>query len=298
MRILITGASGFLGRAVLHELARGHHQIRVLALPGTERAIARPSAVQIVSGSLQDAGVLDRATKGIEVAIHMAGSLPGNAPAEIWRTNVDGTQRLARSCARNRVHRILFTSSTSVYARASLPYARDITESERVRQRARNRIEFYGLSKARAEEALLEVHRQASLQYTIVRSPVIYGSRNGWDRKFIERLRALPPRALAGASSQRNLQWLHVEDFARAVAAAIADKRAIDQVFNIAGATLFSAQDIALAFRSLELGLAGGQRRRFAPEVLRYAIDKARSRLNFNPVIDLREGCRRILTLR
>jgi nucleoside-diphosphate-sugar epimerase len=297
MRILITGASGFLGQAVLRELVRGHHQIRVLALPGTERAIAPTSAVQIISGSLQDAGALARATKGIEVAVHMAGALPGSALAEIWRTNVEGTQRLARSCARNQVRRVLFTSSTSVYARASLPYARDITESERVRLRARNRIELYGLSKARAEEALLEAHRQASMEYTIVRSPVIYGSRNGWDRKVMERLRMSSRRALAGAPEQRTLQWLHVEDFARAIAAAVADKRAANQVFNIAGAALFSAEDIVLEFRALELGLAGRQRRRFAPEVLRYAIDKARSRLDFNPAVDLREGCRRILTM-
>ena len=87
MRILITGASGFLGRAVLRELVHGHHQIRVLALPGTERAITRAGAVQIVPGSLQDAAALDRATKGMDVAVHMAGALPGSALAEIWRTN-------------------------------------------------------------------------------------------------------------------------------------------------------------------------------------------------------------------
>jgi nucleoside-diphosphate-sugar epimerase len=296
MRVLVTGATGFIGAGVVRMLSEEHHQVSVLALRGTEHAVTHVGVAKIVLGGLDDSTALDKATRGVDVVIHLAALLPNHPPAALSRTNVVGTRNLMHSCTRNQVRRIVFASSTSVYAQSSWPLAHGITEHSPVRMRAGNRIEFYGLTKAQAEQAIVDAHQRSTLEYVILRSPVVYGSTDGWDRKVLEGARLLPAPALS--APLRNLQWLHADDLNRAIKVSAFDARAANEVFNIAGIEVFSLGDIALTFRAIERSIPVKHPLLPARPQLRYSVDKARARLGFIPRIDLREGCRRQLALR
>jgi len=295
MRVLVTGASGFIGMPATRLLVRGGHRVRVLAQPGTEAPVRNLGVTDIVSGDLDNTGSLKRATQGIEVAVHLAGVLPGARPATITRVNEHGTQALLRACLSNRIRRFVLASSTSVYEAASGRRAQGINESAQLRSTASNAVEFYGLSKVRAEGFVGKAHAEHRLSHAILRFPMVYGSASGWDRQLIDRIRNQPWSALSPLAAAPNMQWIHVEDAARAILLAVTRAGALEGAFNIAGAELFSLREIALLVSDIDAAHAaavGSSEMRKRP--LKYEIGKARQQLGFAPSVALRDGLRNL----
>ena len=182
MTIALTGATGFVGRAVLDEAQRRGVTLRAL----TRRAQPACEGVQWVTGTLSDDTGLAQLVDGAEAVIHVAGLTNSPDPADFHEANVVGTQKLLEACRTARAKRFVFVSSLS---------ARE------------PRLSQYGHSKAEAETVV----QASGLDWTIVRPPGVYGPR---DIDYFEMFRSarlglvpLPPR---GASS-----IIHVDDLAR-----------------------------------------------------------------------------------
>ncbi|WP_369025755.1 NAD-dependent epimerase/dehydratase family protein [Qipengyuania sp. RANM35] len=182
MTIALTGATGFVGQAVLD--AAGQREAALRAL--TRRAQPARENVAWVEGGLGDADALAGLCEGADAVIHVAGLTSTPDPAEFEEANVAGTARMIEAAKATKTRRFVFVSSLS---------AREPG------------LSAYGASKARAEE-LVEA---SGLDWTIVRPPGVYGPR---DVDYLEMFRSaklgivpLPPR---GASS-----IIHVEDLAR-----------------------------------------------------------------------------------
>ncbi|PCN48745.1 nucleoside-diphosphate sugar epimerase [Curtobacterium sp. 'Ferrero'] len=110
MRVLVTGASGFLGRATAAAVRDAGHQVRTVQ--------RRPSAVpgvEDVLGSVTDPELLGRAVDGVDAVVHLAAkvSLTGD-PADFARVNVDGTRSLLHAARSVGAGRFVFVSSPSV----------------------------------------------------------------------------------------------------------------------------------------------------------------------------------------
>ncbi len=182
MSIALTGATGFVGQALLDEANRREQPIRAL----TRRPQAARSLVEWVEGDMSNPVALALLCHGADAVIHVAGLTKATDPAAFTEANVTGTERLLAAANEKKIKRVVFVSSLS---------AREPG------------LSAYGASKAKAE-ALVET---SGLDWTIVRPPGVYGPH---DVDYFEMFRSakfgfvpLPPR---GASS-----IIHVADLAR-----------------------------------------------------------------------------------
>ncbi|RDG36606.1 NAD-dependent epimerase/dehydratase family protein [Streptomyces corynorhini] len=115
MKVLVTGASGFLGGHLVEGALRAGHQVRVLVRPGQDHALpAALPEVERVHGDLGDAAALSRAAEGVDVVHHSAArvTLYGTR-AQFWETNVAGTERLLTAARSAGARRFVFISSPS-----------------------------------------------------------------------------------------------------------------------------------------------------------------------------------------
>jgi dihydroflavonol-4-reductase len=113
--ILVTGASGFVGAAVVRQLLQAGHEVRALIRPTSSRTNLVKLPIEIVQGDLRDAGSLTRAMAGIRFVFHVAADyrLWARRPQEIVQTNVEGTRALMEAALRSGVERIVYTSSVA-----------------------------------------------------------------------------------------------------------------------------------------------------------------------------------------
>lgn len=165
MIVVVTGASGFLGRAVAAELVAAGHEVRTL-----QRRPSQVPGVTDVLGSVTDASLVARALDGAEGVVHLAAkvSLAGD-PADFRRVNVDGTRTMLDAAERAGVSRFVQVSSPSVaHAGAALA---GVGAEPASPEHARG---DYARTKAEAE--LLALSRDsASMRVVAVRPHLVWG---------------------------------------------------------------------------------------------------------------------------
>ncbi|WP_134677799.1 UDP-glucose 4-epimerase family protein [Ectopseudomonas khazarica] len=188
MRVLLTGASGFVGRAVQARLlADGLHRLRcaqrkapVAPLAGVEYCLAP---------SLEAEADWSQALADVDAVIHCAARVHvmheqvADPLAEFRRANVEGTLRLAQQAVAAGVRRFVFVSSIKVNGEQTLPgqayRADDVSDA----------TDPYGISKREAEDELLALAAETGLEVVIVRPPLIYGP--GVKANFLSMMRWL-----------------------------------------------------------------------------------------------------------
>lgn len=112
---LVTGATGFVGSAVVRALLAEGHSVRVLARPSSDRRNLADLPVEVAEGSLTDAASLRRAVEGCRHLFHVAADyrLWVPDPQAMLSTNVDGTRSLMRAAMDAGVERVVYTSSVA-----------------------------------------------------------------------------------------------------------------------------------------------------------------------------------------
>lgn len=166
--IAVTGASGFVGRRALSDLARPNH-----AVIGIVREAGTKSMRAV--GEIGPDTDWTRALAGVEVVVHCAARAHvmrerAENPMPFYRSvNVGGTRRLAEQAAHLGVRRVVFLSSVKAAGERSAP-GRPLTVSDTPTPE-----DDYGISKREAELALLEVGAATGLETVIIRPPLVYG---------------------------------------------------------------------------------------------------------------------------
>ncbi len=165
MKALVSGATGFVGAAVARALLREQWQVRVLARRGSDRRNLQGLDVEIAEGDLSDSSSLQRAAQGCEGLFHVAADyrLGARDPAELYRTNVEGTRNILSAAQRSGVRRIVYTSSV-----ATIGIPPDGTPGdEQSANSLENMIGHYKRSKYLAEEVVREA-AQGGMSVVIV----------------------------------------------------------------------------------------------------------------------------------
>lgn len=205
-KVLVTGASGFVGQAVCSALlSRG---VTVLAAARSElQPVPGQGTVKLseMSGDTDWSRVL----QGVDGIVHLAARVhvmrdtAADPLAEFRRANVDATRRLAEQAAEAGVKRLVFVSTIKVNGEETAP-GRPFRESDPPAV-----TDSYGRSKLEAEQALAEVSARTGLQTVVVRPPLVYGP--GVKGNFLSLLQACRrrlPLPLAGIDNRRSLIYL------------------------------------------------------------------------------------------
>jgi len=114
-RSLLTGATGFVGAAVLRQLLTAGHSVRALVRKDSPRSNLAGLEVECVEGDLRDAASIGRAMTGIDAVFHVAADyrLWARDPEEIRRSNLEGTRHVMTAALRANVERVVYTSSVA-----------------------------------------------------------------------------------------------------------------------------------------------------------------------------------------
>jgi nucleoside-diphosphate-sugar epimerase len=170
-RVLVTGATGFVGGVLCEALSRSGFVVR--AALRSDRDVPPSIAEKAIVGDIDSRTDWDSALAGVSHVIHSAARVhvmhdsPANAQLYL-ETNALGTARLAAAAARAGVERLLYLSSIKVNGEETT--GRGYTAAD-----VPNPLDAYGTSKWRAEQALHEVAAGGKLHCAIVRPPLVYG---------------------------------------------------------------------------------------------------------------------------
>jgi nucleoside-diphosphate-sugar epimerase len=231
VRVLVTGAAGFIGHHLVPRLASEHEVVAVVRRPPGSSL----GAATILQADLMDSALDEVLPGGVDVVVHLAQAylaFPEHG-GEIFAVNAGSTQRLAEWARRTGVRRFVFASSGSVYA----PAVRPLREDDQTRPQA-----FHPATKLMAE--LLLGFYEESMAVTRLRLFAPYGP-GQTDRmipRLIETIADGRPVRLSRGGEPR-LNPIHVDDLVGIIDQAIAGAGA--PVVNVAGPRAVSIADIA-----------------------------------------------------
>jgi len=305
MHVLLTGASGYVGAAILDRLVSSGCAVRVLALPETVERLVHRDRIEVVEGSLADGAILTRAVQGIEVVLHFAAALPSQATSDIIAINVRGTESLLEASVASGVRRFVVASTMAVYDPVLRRSRWPIREDSPLLAPGRRARSHYPQSKIDVENLVRRFHERTGLEYVIIRFPIVYGPGAPLVENYIQMVLSRPSLITSGASLAPGMQWIQARDLAAAADLARTRAEAANEVFNVAGGVLFSMRDM-LECIAEQNGLAlppvrergailtaMSERLARAPG-LKYDIGKAERLLGFRPQANLRESLKEI----
>ncbi|MBN9532517.1 MAG: NAD-dependent epimerase/dehydratase family protein [Alphaproteobacteria bacterium] len=209
-RILVTGASGFVGSAVARLAVQRGYDVGVLVRATSSRANLEGLDCEIVTGDMRDPASMERALKGVRFLLHVAADyrLWARDPEEIVRNNVEGTRATMEAALATGVERIVYTSSV-----ATLKPLNRCAADETSRHDEQSAIGAYKLSKLLAERLVEKMVAERGLPAIIVNPSTPIGPRD---------IRPTPTgRIIVEAATGRmpafvdtGLNLVHVEDVA------------------------------------------------------------------------------------
>lgn len=227
MRVLITGANGFLGRHTVDRLLQRGHQVRAFVRPAARlEHLGWSAAVEVFRADLRVGQDLAQAFSGVDALIHLAACVSGDEDTQ-FSSSVIGTERLLDAMATTPVKRLVYASSVVVYdwsrARGEVDVEGPLADKI-IYQR-----DGYDVAKLWQERVVQRRTRDHGLDLTVLRPGFIWGRGN----EYLYGIgRSIGPLHLV-VGPLNNLPTTHVENCADCFVEATENPRAIGQTFNV-----------------------------------------------------------------
>jgi NADH dehydrogenase len=213
VKILVTGATGFVGSHVVPHLIAAGHEVRALA-----RGAARvPAAVELVEAGVDDPSALADAARGADACIHLVAIIVERGTQTFERVNHQGTVNVVRALREVGVRRLVHLSALGAGPDERFPYLR---------------------SKWLGEEAV----RASGLDWTVLRPSVLYGEGAGFFRPIVWTLRWMPVYPMVEGGRTR-FSPLSVQDLAACIARCL-DGAAVTETLDLGGPEVLTFADI------------------------------------------------------
>lgn len=233
MRVLITGANGFVGAWLSTFLAERNHHVRCLVRAGSDRSSLTHRALEFALGDVTNTESLRRALEGIDVCYHLAGIRRGTTRDDFLRVNAEGTRAVAEAMVATGARRLVLCGSLA----ASGP-SRD--GRARVEDDPMQPEEWYGESKAEAERILFSF--QDRLEVTSCRPARIVGPGDHENLTFFKLVKRGIVLKLLGR--ERRISFIDVEDVLEQLVLQGERKEAVGQAFFCASAQTESVESL------------------------------------------------------
>jgi nucleoside-diphosphate-sugar epimerase len=252
MTILVTGATGFLGTALVTELVKQQQPVRILARDAEKARAQFGDAVTVITGEITDQQQVQQAVDGITTIYHLVGRLyHPSVPTELYhQTHVEGTRILLDACReQSQIQRIVHCSTTGVHgvtgntpAAENAPYAP---------------TNPYEVTKLESELLALKFHHEYGLPVSVVRPGLVYGPGDLHLLGFFSSIRKGLFRVIAGGKAL--LHPIYIDDMTAAFLLCGERTEAIGRSYNIAGERPVTIRELATAIaHSLDKELPGG----------------------------------------
>lgn len=296
-RILVTGGAGFVGSALTRKLVDAGARVVVLDDLFTGKAEDVPTGADLVTGSVTDAALVDELVGSVGLVFHLAARniIASTAnPRDDFATNIGGTLNVLLAARSNKVDRVVYTSSASVYGN---PRSIPINEDDGIVV-----LSPYAVSKLGGENYCQAFYESYGVPTASVRYSNIYGPGQRPDNpycgvvsKFLVDAHAGLPLSIHGDGEQTR-DYTFVDDAVDATLLAAIRPRAEGEVFNVGTGIETSVNRLALEIgRALErpVDLRHIDRRDIDNIRRRVVnIDKARRMLRWTPQVTLETGLR------
>ena len=226
--ILVTGAAGFLGSALVRRLRANGSEVRVLvrrSLPWMQR----DTGIQWVVGDLGDPEVVSHAVKGVDVVYHVGAAMRGDA-SEYSAGTVWGTRNVVASCIKWQVKRLVYVSSLSVLDHAGRNLDTPVSETSELEPRPELRG-FYTQSKLDAEQIVVQAIQNERLPAVIIRPGQIFGP--GAENVTPNGVVAIAGRWIAVGPGDQTIPLVYVEDVVDALMLAATKPDVVARCFHV-----------------------------------------------------------------
>ncbi len=318
MKVFITGINGFIGSNLATRLIAEGQEVSGLVRKTSDLSFLEGLKVKLFFGDLSNRAILDKATQGIDIVYHVAGLASDWGPIELFRkVNVEGTKNLMESSLNSGVKRFIFISSAAVHGFAGFHNA--IEDSPKTAT-----IFPYCITKREAEDLVNRFHRETGLPTLIIRPGNVFGPK---DRTtFVKMAELLEKRQMVYINRGRALTCpTYIENLVDAILLAGSRKDTVGETFIITdglkitwkeyidkiaeklgvGRPLFSTpyclaysagavcEAILKLFRSKKPPIITRYRIAIAGKDYHFSIEKARTKLGYQPRISLDEAMER-----
>jgi len=319
VKVLVTGANGFMGQHLVPHLRAAGHQVRAMVQPGTDARPVEKLADEVVLADLRDAARLPEVVTGVDVVVHLAAVVSDFGPIrKYFAVNVRGLRGLLDASIAAGARRFVFMSSLAVHAYTGHPDGDEKTPAD-VRWLA------YGITKRRGEQMVAEADAAGRIESVVIRPglfPFGPGDRQNFGRLARSLQSGLLPLVDEGKAQ---ICTAYVENLVQGVRLCAEHPRAAGRTYVLAdgvrttwkdlltriaeatggrpprrslpsGAALAVAtawETLATIFRPDRDPMLTRYRVEVAARDLYFGIDRARAELGYDPKISLDEGIRR-----
>ena len=229
-RVLVTGASGFLGRRLVVKLTERRYRVRALLRKPPGAGGWFPAGVEVACGDVGDVASLRPAFRDIDIVVHAAADTGGSEEGA-RRSTILGTRNVVALCGEFRVEKLIYISTLNVYGTGDLRENSAVDEEAPLERNPENRG-FYTWGKLAAEKLVLDAMEKNRFPIVCLRPGTILGPGG---EVFTPMMGLSAGRALFLVIGRRGfvLPLVYIDNLVDAIIAAIADEKAVGRVFNV-----------------------------------------------------------------